>query len=75
MDARGSRDVLQEASDVSDLRYEDVVGAQRRLRDWLPRTPLLRSDTLDEHVGHRVVFKAECFQKVGAFKSRGALNA
>ncbi len=60
---------------MSDLRYDDVVAAQRRLRDWLPRTPLLRSDTLDRHLGHRVVFKAECFQKVGAFKSRGALNA
>lgn len=54
--------------------FDDVVAAQRRLRDWLPRTPLLRSETLDEHLGHRVVFKAECFQKVGAFKSRGALN-
>jgi len=60
---------------VKTLTFEDVRAAQRRLRDWLPRTPLLRSDTLDAHLGHRVVFKAECFQKVGAFKSRGALNA
>lgn len=59
---------------MSGPTFDDVVAAHRRLKAWLPRTPLLRSETLDRHLGHRVVFKAECFQKVGAFKSRGALN-
>src|SRR5207302_8030371 len=38
------------------------------------RTPLLRSSTLDERTGHRVFLKAECFQRTGSFKFRGAYN-
>ena len=39
------------------------------------RTPVLTSATLDARVGARVFAKAECFQRVGAFKFRGAYNA
>jgi threonine dehydratase len=39
------------------------------------RTPVVRSRTLDERVGARVVLKAENLQRVGAFKFRGAYNA
>ncbi len=56
------------------LTLDDVRRAQRRIAPHLHRTPLLRSATLDLWLGHRFVFKAECLQKVGAFKSRGALN-
>jgi threonine dehydratase len=45
------------------------------LRGVAHRTPVLTSTTLDEHVGARVYAKAECFQRVGAFKFRGAYNA
>ncbi|HST67750.1 MAG TPA: threo-3-hydroxy-L-aspartate ammonia-lyase, partial [Mycobacteriales bacterium] len=39
------------------------------------RTPVLTSRTLDERVGATVLAKAECFQRGGAFKFRGAYNA
>ena len=38
------------------------------------RTPLLRSDALDEAAGGRVFVKAECLQRTGSFKIRGAYN-
>jgi len=53
----------------------DVVAAAQRLAGHAHRTPVMRSTAIDELVGARVVFKCETFQKVGAFKFRGAYNA
>src|SRR5205085_7660566 len=53
---------------------EDVHRARERIGDRLHRTPLLRSATLSEQVGADVRFKAELFQRTGAFKPRGVLN-
>jgi threonine dehydratase len=55
--------------------HEDVVRAAHRIDGRVRRTPLAGSATLDAFLGHRVRFKCECLQKVGAFKARGALNA
>ena len=49
--------------------------ASERLAPWIHRTPILTSRTLDAICGGSVVLKAENFQKVGAFKIRGAMNA
>ncbi|MEL7474188.1 MAG: hypothetical protein AAGK04_12795, partial [Planctomycetota bacterium] len=57
------------------VSFEDVVAAAERLRGVSHRTPVLTSRTLDERVGARVFCKAECFQRVGAFKFRGGYNA
>ncbi len=54
---------------------EDVKAAARRIEGIAVRTPLLRSDALDEQTGARVFVKAECLQRGGAFKMRGATNA
>ncbi len=54
---------------------EDVVEAAARLHGVAHRTPVLTSRTLDERVGAFVFAKAECFQRIGAFKFRGAFNA
>lgn len=54
---------------------EDVHAAARRIEGIAVRTPLLRNDALDEAVGARVFVKAECLQRGGAFKMRGAANA
>jgi threonine dehydratase len=51
-----------------------VLSAQEYLRDIVLRTPTLRSMTLDERAGCRLVAKAECLQRTGSFKVRGALN-
>ncbi len=52
----------------------DVVDAHVRLRGWLVETPLLESQAINDRVGARVLFKAECLQHSGSFKIRGALN-
>jgi threonine dehydratase len=54
---------------------DDVRAAARRIEGVAVRTPLLRSETLDEITGARVFVKAECLQRGGAFKIRGATNA
>ena len=54
---------------------EDVKAAAERIKGIAVRTPLLRNDWLDEAAGARVFVKAECLQRGGAFKMRGAANA
>jgi len=52
-----------------------VAAAAERLRGIAHRTPVLTSRTIDERTGARVLFKCENFQRMGAFKFRGAYNA
>lgn len=54
--------------------FEDVEDAARRLEGHAVVTPLLRCDVLDEAGGGRVFVKAECLQRTGSFKFRGAWN-
>jgi threonine dehydratase len=56
------------------ISLDDVYRARERIGDRLHRTPLLRSATLSKQVGADVRFKAELFQRTGAFKPRGVLN-
>ena len=55
--------------------YDDVAAAARRLEGHAHRTPVLTSSMLDAELGARVYFKCENFQRMGAFKFRGAFNA
>lgn len=55
--------------------FADVEAAAQRLSGVAHRTPLITSRTLDRLLGARVVLKAEGFQRMGAFKFRGAYNA
>jgi threo-3-hydroxy-L-aspartate ammonia-lyase len=55
--------------------FEDVKAAAARLAGVAHRTPVLTSHTVDAMTGATVLAKAECFQRVGAFKFRGAYNA
>ncbi|WP_110748834.1 threo-3-hydroxy-L-aspartate ammonia-lyase [Phyllobacterium leguminum] len=55
--------------------YEDVLAAAGRIEGHAHRTPVLRSRTIDREIGAEIFFKAENFQRVGAFKFRGAFNA
>lgn len=54
--------------------YEDVVEAAARVRSVVRRTPILRSNALDELSGAQLFIKAECLQITGSFKLRGAYN-
>jgi len=53
----------------------DVADAAERLSGIAHVTPVLTSRALDERAGGPVYLKCECFQRVGAFKFRGAYNA
>ena len=55
--------------------YDDVVAAATRIAGHAHKTPVLTSTTLDAALGAEVFFKCENFQRVGAFKFRGAFNA
>ncbi|CAB3712564.1 threo-3-hydroxy-L-aspartate ammonia-lyase [Trinickia soli] len=55
--------------------FDDVVDAASRIDGVAHRTPVLSSRTFDERIGGSVFFKCENFQRMGAFKFRGAYNA
>lgn len=57
------------------VTLDDIRDAADRLKGVAHRTPVLRSRTLDARVGAEVLLKCENFQRVGAFKFRGAYNA
>lgn len=54
---------------------DDVLAAQKRLAGVAVRTPLLFAPALSERLGARIYVKAECLQRTGSFKFRGAYNA
>jgi threonine dehydratase len=54
---------------------EDIQNAARRIDRYIHNTPVLTSQTFDNQVKSRLFLKCENFQKVGAFKIRGATNA
>lgn len=53
----------------------DIQTAHSRIRSFIHRTPVLTSTSLNRILGAEFFFKCENFQKVGAFKYRGATNA
>ena len=55
--------------------FDDVLAARDRIAGMAHRTPVLTSRTADAATGARLFFKAENFQRAGAFKFRGAYNA
>jgi threonine dehydratase len=57
------------------VTYDDIAAAHERLKPHARRTPVLTSATVDALAGARVFFKCENFQRMGAFKFRGAYNA
>ncbi|MDH3319288.1 MAG: threo-3-hydroxy-L-aspartate ammonia-lyase [Betaproteobacteria bacterium] len=57
------------------VTFDDVAAAHERIRAVARRTPVLTSATIDALTGARVHFKCENFQRMGAFKFRGAYNA
>jgi threonine dehydratase len=55
--------------------FKDIQYAHMRISGQIHRTPVLKSSGINEITGAQVFFKCENFQKVGAFKYRGATNA
>src|SRR2546425_4441204 len=57
------------------LDFDRIREAHERIRPYIHRTPVLTSSRLNEASGASLFFKCENFQKIGAFKARGATNA
>jgi threonine dehydratase len=57
------------------LDLDSIRTAHERIRPYIHLTPVLTSERLDEATGASLFFKCENFQKIGAFKARGATNA
>ncbi|NOR73828.1 MAG: pyridoxal-phosphate dependent enzyme, partial [Draconibacterium sp.] len=55
--------------------FSDVEKAHQTVQKYAHRTPVLTSSSINKIVGGELHFKCENFQKVGAFKFRGACNA
>ncbi|WP_314172326.1 pyridoxal-phosphate dependent enzyme [Streptomyces winkii] len=64
-----------DAPGTGPVTLEDIRAAAGRLKGAAHRTPVLSSRTLDRLVGAEVHLKCENFQRMGAFKFRGAYNA
>src|SRR2546422_9250818 len=60
---------------MSSVSFDDVAAAHERIRAQAKRTPVLSSSTVDALTGAKVFVKCENFQRMGAFKFRGAYNA
>jgi threonine dehydratase len=55
--------------------FSDIKAAHLRIKPFIHRTPVMSSQQLNRLFGCEIFFKCENFQKVGAFKFRGATNA
>lgn len=53
---------------------EDIIAAHERIKPFINKTPVMTSSYIDSITGTEIFFKCENFQKVGAFKFRGASN-
>jgi len=54
---------------------QTIEQAHARITPYIHRTPVMTSAGVDEQAGCKLFFKCENFQKIGAFKARGAMNA
>jgi threonine dehydratase len=57
------------------ITSEDIEKAHQRIAPYIHRTPVLTSSSINEIAGCEIYFKCENFQKIGAFKIRGGMNA
>ena len=55
--------------------FSNVLDAYNRINSQIKKTPVLTSESVNNILGAEIFFKCENFQKVGAFKFRGASNA
>ncbi len=57
------------------ITIDDIKKAHQRIQPYVKKTPIITSALLNQWLGHEIYFKAECLQKIGAFKARGGCNA
>jgi len=57
------------------IQKEDIEKAQERIQPYIHHTPVMTNQSINEMTGIQFYFKCENFQKIGAFKIRGGMNA
>lgn len=60
---------------MQNLSHTNVLESYEKIKNYVKKTPVLTSSSLNQITNCQLYFKCENFQKVGAFKFRGALNA
>ncbi|HEY1728853.1 MAG TPA: threo-3-hydroxy-L-aspartate ammonia-lyase [Candidatus Baltobacteraceae bacterium] len=65
---------MSDPATLSTVTFDDIAAAAARIEGVAHRTPVITSRTLDKWTGATVFVKAENFQRMGAFKFRGAYN-
>jgi threonine dehydratase len=60
---------------MTEITAEIISQAHQRIQPYIHRTPVLTSQTLNTLTRAELFFKCENFQKIGAFKIRGGMNA
>lgn len=65
---------MSKQSDIAIPSFEQVKNAYLKIREKVHRTPVMSSKKINERAGGELFFKCENFQKVGAFKFRGATH-
>ena len=58
-----------------EISVQEIIEAHERIKPFIHKTPVLTSKTLNKITGAELFFKCENFQKIGAFKIRGGMNA
>ena len=58
-----------------EITKQDILNAHERIKPFIHKTPVLTSRSINKFTGAEVYFKCENFQKIGAFKIRGGMNA
>ena len=56
------------------IKKKDIIEAQLRINNIIHQTPVLKNQSINRITNTSLFFKCENFQKVGAFKMRGASN-
>jgi len=67
--------IFEKTANMKLPALEDILAAHSRIKPYIHNTPVMKSQTLNEIFDCELFFKCENFQKVGAFKFRGATNA
>ena len=57
------------------ITKDDIINAHERIKPYIHRTPVMTNQSINEMTGIDFYFKCENFQKIGAFKIRGGMNA
>lgn len=75
VEGRPGRPTPAPSNEPLPVTLDDILAARERIAPYIHRTPLLSSKTLGAMSGTELWLKAECLQRTGSFKIRGALNS